>query len=380
MILEEEAGMTRNRKLTAVLLAGAVAVAAYFVINQSVLTAATGYSDKNVNFGAVDAAAADAACGSSAGHERLICLADALKQTLSPELSARLQLAYSVDSAKKWSNFPPVGYPDRVGPTLADFTPEQLGYVKALLKTAAGIAAGEGYDELEQILNADDYLKAKTSDSAGFSSGNFHIAFLGSPAPTGTWELYFGGHHTALGVTYKDGKLIGATPSFRGVEPFTTFQQNGRDNAPMAEEQAAFTAMLGALSADEAGKAKLAQSYTNIIAGPQQDNSFPAEREGLRAAELSADKQALVMSAIGTYVRDINPPGADAIMAKYQSELADTFVAYSGTTGGNAENDYVRIDGPSVWIEWSVQPGRSIPGVHPHSVWRDKTADYGGNK
>jgi hypothetical protein len=45
----------------------------------------------------------------------------------------------------------------------------------------------------------------------------------------------------------------------------------------------------------------------------------------------------------------------------------------------DAEGDYVRIDGPSVWIEWSLQPGRSIEGIHPHSVWRDRAADYGGN-
>lgn len=54
-------------------------------------------------------------------------------------------------------------------------------------------------------------------------------------------------------------------------------------------------------------------------------------------------------------------------------------LGFAGTRTVDAENDYVRIDGPSVWIEFSLQPGRSIPGIHPHSVWRDKTADYGGN-
>jgi hypothetical protein len=28
----------------------------------------------------------------------------------------------------------------------------------------------------------------------------------------------------------------------------------------------------------------------------------------------------------------------------------------------------------------AIQPGRSLPGIHPHSVWRDRTADYGGIK
>jgi hypothetical protein len=367
------------KKIAPILLAAVVVAAGgYYLYSMQILGASTSYTDTNINLGAVGTAAAEAAC-SGGGHERLVCLADGLKKTLTPELTAKLELAYSADDAKKWSNFPPAGYRSRVGPILSEFTPEQLGYVKALLKEASGIAANEGMDELEQILNADDYLKAKADDGAGFSSGNYHIAFLGKPAPAGTWELYFGGHHFAFGNTYKDGVLVGASPSFRGVEPFTSFNQNGRDNAPMAQEQAAFAAMLTALAPEEAAKAKLSQTYTNIIAGPQQDNNFPSAREGIRAGDLSADKQALVMAAIETYVRDIAPSGADAIIARYIQELAETYVALSGTPAMGTENDYVRIDGPSVWIEFSVQPGRSIPGAHPHSVWRDRTADYGGN-
>ena len=69
------------------------------------------------------------------------------------------------------------------------------------------------------------------------------------------------------------------------------------------------------------------------------------------------------------------------MLAKYQAELADTYVAYSGTPGLNTENDYVRIDGPNVWIEFSYQGGIIIRNApHPHSVWRDRTTDYGGTK
>ena len=310
---------------------------------------------------------------------RLVCLTGALKQGLSPELTARLQLPYSVADARRWSNFPPMGYRDRVGVTLGELTPPQLGVVKAIMKEAAGIAANEGYDEIEQILNADDFLKNNTSDT-GFASGNFQIAFLGTPAATGTWQLYFGGHHLAFGSTYKDGILVGATPSFRGVEPFTPFKENGRDNAPMAQEQASFAAMLGGLSGAEQTNARLSQTYTDLIVGPQKDTAFPSARSGMRVGDLSQQKQDLVLRAIETYVRDIDPPGADAILKKYRTELAETYVAYAGTPAMNAENDYVRIDGPSVWIELSMQPGRSLPGVHPHSVWRDKATDYGGNR
>lgn len=338
---------------------------------------ATTYTNKAIDMGAVNEDVAG--CPAEAGYSRLVCLATAFKAKVSPELLARLQLPYTTADARQWSNFPPMGFKNRIGPTLGEMTPEQLAVAKAVLKEAAGIAANEGYDEMEQILNADDYLFANTKET-GFAAGNYHLAFLGEPAAAGTWQLYFGGHHLAFANTYADGKLTGATPSFRGVEPFTTFELYGRQNAPLAQEKAAFAAMLTALSPEELGKAKLAQTYTNIVAGPQQDDAFPSAREGIKASELSPDKQALVIAAIETYVRDIAAADADVLMAKYNAELAETFVAFSGTPQMNTENDYVRIDGPSLWIESSMQPGRSIPGMHPHSVWRDRTQDYGGNK
>ena len=337
------------------------------------------YTNRSVPLGPVDTAAADRACQAPKGHVRIVCLADLLKRDLRSDLLTRLQLTYTVADARRWSNFPPMGYQNRVGPTLAEFTPAQLGIIKAIMKEAAGIAANEGYDEIEQILNADDFLKNNTGEN-GFASGNFHIAFLGTPAATGTWELYFGGHHLAFGSTYKDGVMIGATPSFRGVEPFTTFEENGRSNAPMAQERAAFAATLGGLSSTEQAKARLAQTYTDIVVGPQRDDIFPSIYAGVRVGDLSQAKRELVARAIETYVRDIDPPDAETILARYRAELPETYVAYSGTPALNAGNDYVRIDGPSVWIELSMQPGRSVPGIHPHSVWRDRKADYGGNK
>lgn len=358
----------------AVLLGGG----AYYLVAQNGPAAPDGYPNTNIHFDAISTAQADQLCPQT-GHERLVCLADALKKTASPELLAELQRPYSVEEAEKWSNFPPFGYPDRVGPTLGDFTPEQLGLVKAMLVEAAGIAANEGSDELAQILNADDFLVTVSGTGPGFSSGNFHFALLGTPAATGTWELYFGGHHTAFSNTYKDGRLIGATPSFRGVEPFTAFDMNGRTNQPMAQEQRAFAAMLTSLSPAQRQAATLDQVFTDIVAGPQKDDNFPAQRQGQRVGDLSPAQQKLVMAAIGTYVGDIDPANADAIMARYESELAQTYIAFSGTPEMASENDYVRIDGPGVWIELSMQPGREVEGIHPHSIWRDRASDYGGN-
>lgn len=332
------------------------------------------YANVNIDIGAT---VPPVVCAEVADHARLVCLADLLKSGLTPELLAALERPYSLSEAKLWSNFPPMGFADRVGPTLGDFSADQRGLIKALLMEAASMTSNEGYDELEQVLNADDYLLAAVGRS-GYSSSNYHIAFLGTPAATGMWQLYFGGHHFALSNTYQDGVMIGATPSFRGIEPFVPFTQNGRDNAPMVQEQAAFAAIFAALTPQELTRAELAGSFTDIIAGPQKDDAIPTVQEGLNVGDLTPDQQALVLAAMETYVGDIAASGADAIMARYAAELGDTVIGYTVSPAVDAENAYVRIDGPSVWIEFSMQPGRSIEGIHPHSVWRDKTADYGG--
>jgi hypothetical protein len=274
------------------------------------------------------------------GYARILCLSDELESKVDSTLLSKMQLDYSVANAEKWSNFPPAGYRDRLGPTLSEFSSDQLPLVLAIIKEASGSTPNEGFDEVLQILDADDYLAANaTGQDGGFGAGNFHFAFLGTPAETGTWELYYGGHHTAVADTYQDGQLIGATPSFRGVEPNTTFTENGRTNQPMQQEQAAFAALLGSLAGEQATTAKLSKTYSDLLVGPQKDGQFPNTPEGLKGSELSSAQKELVTAAISTYVNDIGGMDAKTIIAKYVAELDDTYTSYSGTTTVDAIDD-----------------------------------------
>lgn len=320
-------------------------------------------------------------CATSTGTAKVVCLAEALKAQLDASQLASLQRSYSVTEAKKWSNLPQglvASANKRVGLSFASMTTTQIQYAKALLKEVAGTGSNEGWDEVQQLLNADEYLQANGGGST-YGSGNYYLAFLGTPGLTGTFEIQFGGHHLALANTYKDGALTGATPSFRAVEPFGTFTWNGASNQPIQQEKDALAAMLAGLSSAEQATARLSSTYSDILVGPQQDGNFPATASGIKCSSLTAAQKTLVLNAIQTYVGDIDDTNAATILARYSSELDNTYVAYSGTTGMTTRNDYVRIDGPSVWIEYSCQGGIVLSGTHPHSVWRDKTRDYGGN-
>ncbi|MEO8886409.1 MAG: DUF3500 domain-containing protein [Mucilaginibacter sp.] len=320
-------------------------------------------------------------CPTKAGIKQTLCLIDAFKAQLTPQQQQVVQLPYTVSDAKKWNNLPQGMVRAELkapGLNFGSMTTKQIQYAKALIKALAGPAANEGWDELQQILNADEYLKANGGANSGrYGDNNINIAFLGTPATKGVFEIQYGGHHTAFANTYKDGILVGATPSFRGIEPFEKFVWNGKDNQPLQQEQGAFTAMLNALDEKQLAAAKLDKVYSDILTGPTKDTAFPATPSGIKVGTLSASQKALVLAAITTYAGDVADSGP--ILKKYTAELNDTYVSYSGTTSMVNRNDYVRIDGPSVWIEYSCQKGAIFAGTHPHSIWRDKKTDYGGN-
>lgn len=319
-------------------------------------------------------------CSAQFGLAKVVCLAENFKATLTVAQLATLQLEYTKANAVKWSNLPQaLAQTKRVGINFGMLNATQLDAAKALLKEVTGTLSNEGYSELQQILGADDYLN-RNGGGANYGEANYFIAFLGLPSTTSLWELQFGGHHFALANTYNQGRLTGATPSFRAVEPMAAFALSGAQVQPIEQERKAFSDLLKGLTTSELAAARLTSTYSDLLLGPGKDGQFPSAKSGLKVGDLSAEKRNLVLNVIKTYVQDIDDTNAAAILVTYTSELNDTYVAYAGTTEVNTQNDYVRIDGPSVWIEYSAQGGIVIRNVsHPHSVWRDRAGDYGGN-
>ena len=324
---------------------------------------------------------ANTSCATATGVAKVVCLTEAFKATLTSTQLAAAQLTFSKANAQKWSNLP-ASLSGRIGIRLDALNATQLGAFRDLM-VAVLVAnnAEEGYDEMLGNLVADDYLNTAGGGS-GYGAGNFYLSFLGTPSTTGLWEILFTGHHYTQPYIFNAGQVTGVTPAFRAVEPSTAVTANSRTYQPIEQERLAFAALLTGLSTTEQATAKLTSSFGDVVLGPGKDGQFPATKVGLRVGDLTAAKQALVLNAIRLYVNDLDPATATAasILTKYTSELANTYVAYAGTTAVASQNDYIRIDGPSVWIEFSYQGGVIIKNApHPHSVWRDHTTDYGGN-
>lgn len=315
-------------------------------------------------------------CEGLSGLEKVVCLADDFKAALSAAQISTLELSYNLTNAAKWSNLP-VTFVPRLGIRFGDLSADQLIKAKTLVASILGKGASEGYDEAQQLWAADQYLSQNGGGNA-YGAGQYYMAFLGKPSTSGTWELQTGGHHLAVANTYSGGVLTGATPSFRAVEPFAAFQSGSNTYQPILQERDALAAVLASMTSAQLTTAKLGTTYNDITLGPGKDWQFPTTKSGIKCSQLSTAQKDKVIAAIRTYVEDIDSINADAYMALYTAQLDDTYISYANTTALAAQKDYIRIDGPRIWIEYSVQNGIVLSPTHPHSVWRDHQSDYGG--
>jgi hypothetical protein len=335
----------------------------------------------------VDAASTTTGCSTSTTiASKVVCLANAFLATLTTTQQASVVLTLNLSNAKRWSNLP-CGLSCRNGLAFSSLSSTQLAAAKAVAQAAFGTTSGEGYDEFMQIMAADDYLGQTAS---GYSSGNYVIAFLGTPTTTGKWMLQIGGHHYAQNITYDAGSVTSITPLHQGVEPKGSFTLSGTTySGPMESEHTAMQNMLGSFTSTELASAKISGTFSDCLMIPgSTTNTFPTTKQGIQVSTLSSAAQAKVLAAMVPWINDLDATSAAAFTTIYQNELANTYVCYSSNTSAVAgtassflttNTDYVRIDGPSVWIEFICQTGVVIASqIHYHSVMRDHSRDYIG--
>ena len=306
---------------------------------------------------------------------KVVCAVQAFQATLSAAQLATVQLDLTKANAIKWSNLPG-GVSIRNGLEFSTLSATQLAAAKAVIAAASGTTADEGYSEFTQINAADDILNAKAGN--GYGSDLYIIAFLGTPSTTGTWMLQFGGHHYAQNITYNAGAVVSATPSHQGIEP-KTWTTSGTTYAPLKTEHDAMAAMLASLTTAQLASAKLSATFSDVSLGPNKDGQFPATKVGVAVSSLTDAQKLLVLAAMKPWTQDVDDATGSAMLKTYENELSGTYIAYSGNAALINHADYVRIDGPSVWVEFVCQSGVVYQNeIHYHSVYRDHTRDYNG--
>lgn len=308
----------------------------------------------------------------------VVAAATAFLSTLDSAQSGKIVYDFSNNAARQtWSNFPTMVVP-RSGVAMSDLNATQQAAVDAMLQVALG-PTGAGQDA--DIRKSDDYLFSLGGNGAnGFGAlKDYFVAVYGTPSTTAPFMLQFGGHHLARNLTYH-GDMVSQTPQFVGSEP-VSFQSGGATIEPVKPESSTMFGMIAALNTDQKAAAHITSgSFDDLQMGPGKDSgAFPAA-EGLLVPDLTSDQRQLVLAALQAYAGDLAGDAATRLMAKYEAELAQTRIGWVNNTGPTDEKSYIRIDGPSVWVEFINTRSQSTPNIHYHSVYRDKANDYGSSR
>jgi len=299
--------------------------------------------------------------------------ANAFIATLDADQLDAASYDYSDDAAKtNWSNLPE-GMVQRNGLSVGEMTDEQYD---ALLTLLQAMLSDDGYEQVLEMMAADDVLAESGSGGLDWSSDNYFISFFGEPSTDSRFMIQFGGHHLALNVDYA-GDTITMTPEFVGIEPQTWTDDAGTTVEPLASMKSAVFTLLGSLSSDQLAASELSQIYDDVVMGAGADDGDFPDDGGVLVSSLSQEQQDLVTAAIREWVGDIDESVAEEIVAQYVAAYDETYVSWSGSTDAESESAYFRISGPAVWIEYVNQSGIGFDGIHIHTVYRDKTSDYG---
>jgi hypothetical protein len=356
---------------------------------------------KEFSFGVLVQTQADYDCDKADPVTKIVCKANAFIATLDASQSGKLLQPYNKQNASKWSPEPlpcsnchiglPVTGPGMSGLLISGlpYTDAQLNSLDVLMRSLKGVAPYEPFATVYKTIMAGDWYLRRFPEvyrgpATNYTFGDFYLAFLGTPAVTGTWQLQLSGHNLAMNITFSNGKVVSYTPNFIASEPvsFSLDPVGPLSNAitPLATRQKALTDLLASFSTAELATAKLNTVFDNLVMGsPANDGQFPAQKQGIPVSSLNSAQKKLVMNVIADYVKDIHPAHIAEIMSQYEAELNGTYIAFSGDPQLKAMGDYVRIDGPGIWMEFILRKGDYFTDKpNYYSVWRDHKKDYNG--
>jgi hypothetical protein len=310
---------------------------------------------------------------------KIVAAANAFLATLSDTQRSQAVFDFSKAGAKaQWSNLPAQLFKWN-GVRMGDPNDAQKQAVRDLLTVTL---SQQGYQRLMAGVAADEELKNETpGNPQGFGADNYYVAVFGTPSATQPLMFRFGGHHNTVNATIA-GANLALTPSFPGCQP-CEYTSNGQTVRPDADQFDKGFKLVQALDATQQQQAIRGAQGIDLVLGPNQTMRTVAP-EGLKASAMSADQQAMLLDLIGTYVNLANDQSAAAKMTEVKNNLADTYFAWYGpTTNGSAS--YYRIQGPTLWIEFSPQGGGgtgiglggALTANHVHAIYRDPTNEYG---
>jgi hypothetical protein len=228
--------------------------------------------------------------------------------------------------------------------TWSDHSMAEVPRVGIPFNELSGVQRASAMVVLSEALSDPGY--EQVLDVLAETGGQAALAVYGTPSATGPFVVQFGGTHLARNLTYS-GDQVSMTPSLTG---------NDLTEAKLAQD------VLNALSEQEKLAAQLSTGVSDdMVMGPGQDATDYPPAEGLLVSELGEAVRERITALIAGQTGDLDAGAGGKLLTAYRNEYDQTRLSWT--------DSYLRVDGPSVWIE--------VLGTV--SVFRDKRNDYGSS-
>ena len=299
-----------------------------------------------------------------------VAAADFLAQ-LDERQRAAAVLPYDSDLITNWSNLPAgVLRFERNGVRIGDLDEMQQAALHHFLATAM---SPYGYDTVTAVVAAEGVLEESArARRVGWSADNYWLAFFGEPSATNAWRWQFGGHHLAVNMSVRDGR-ISMSPTFLGIEP-ARFSDAEGTHAPFMDRVDAGLAVINSLEGTHRAAALLHEHPNDLQSGTGPVGFVPFE--GASVDSFPSEQRQAVLDAVALWVNLMPEHSARVRLEEIEAELEYAYFGWHGPTDGTGSIYYV-IHGDTVLIEFATEDPLGAAEGHIHSIYRDPTNEYG---
>ncbi|MEU0426189.1 DUF3500 domain-containing protein [Streptomyces canus] len=329
-------------------------------------------TDTSASASATTSSGSGPGSGGGTAAAQVLTATQAFLATLDDSQKSSVQAERTEANLSQWSNLPDQLF-ERAGLRMDSLDAEQQTAVLAILKAAL---SEDGYEQVTGITYGDGVLKDADGIDLDFGADHYWIRVLGTPSETGQWTLQYGGHHLAVNVTLTDGTMT-LGPTLWAAQP-AYYDKDGNEVEPLKGETEKAFKVVQSLDDEQFDTAELDTAVTEIVLGAGQDGKT-LESEGVKASDLDADQQKLLLDLIDEWITPLNDEQAKAKLADAKKNLKSTYFAWYGSTESD-QPIYYRVQSPSYTIEFAHQQGQgaNAGGVtHIHSIYRENGNDYG---
>ena len=313
------------------------------------------------------------AAGSTVKHVHAISLmTESAKRWLAAlDDNQRAKATFPFDSEERANWFyVPI---ERKGLPLREMAPYQKQLATALL--ASGLSQ-TALIKAVTIMSLDDVLKNMEHDSGERRNPEkYYFSIFGTPSDSGTWGWRVEGHHLSQNFTVTNGVIVDG-PSFFGSNPAKVLQGPRAGLRVLAPEDDMGFEMIRTLNEPLLKTAIVdPKAYADVLTKNDRKAALSGQPSGLAASKMTQKQYDSLRALAELYAKNLGEEPAARRMQQIDKAGRSMFFAWAGGTNPG-DPHYYRIQATPFLIEFDMTQDNAN---HIHSVWRDLSADFGGD-